>query len=81
MTVVKGIIGGSSESCQDLIVHNRLRRSAGQWYWDGEPIDSVDALHLKGHYDSLKEELSRPWAERNDKYDCTGRLNYHWEDS
>jgi len=61
-------------------IHDRLYSVNGEWYFDGEPLTDTEAASLRLHYSDLCAKLKEPWANRNDKYDVTGRLNYHWED-
>lgn len=60
--------------------HNRMESINSEWFFDGEPITDAEAAHLRRHYTDLVDSLRKPWDTRDDKYDCTGRLNYHWED-
>jgi hypothetical protein len=60
--------------------HSRMESVNGEWFFDGEPITDGQAAYLRYHYNKLVEDLKKPWHTRDDRYDQTGRLNYHWED-
>lgn len=60
------------------VVHERLVKTEGQWFYDSVPITDAEAAHLKVHYESVVDALKKPWDTRDLWYDELGRLNYAW---
>lgn len=57
------------------IIHARLYKVDGVCYADDEVISQQDFDDLREHYYTVVEALARPWRERDDCYDVTGRYN------
>ena len=57
------------------IIHSRLYKIDGTCYFDEDPISQSEFDFLSDHYRKLVEALSRPWKEKDDCYDSTGRFN------
>lgn len=47
-------------------IHDRFESVNGEWYWDGEPITDVEAMHLRLHYESVCAKLKQPWENKDD---------------
>ena len=57
------------------IIHSRLYKIDGTCYFDEDTISQEQFKELADHYYSVVEALARPWKERDDCYDSTGRYN------
>ena len=57
------------------IIHDRLYKIDGTCYFDEDTISQAQFDELAEHYYSIVEALARPWKERDDCYDSTGRYN------
>lgn len=62
------------------IIHDRLYKLGSVCYYDDDVISQEDFDYLVDHYYGVLDKLSAPWLNRDDRYDLTGRLNYHWRD-
>ena len=58
-----------------IIIHPRLYKVDGLCYADEVVISQAEFDQLADHYHTLVDALARPWKERNDCYDSTGRFN------
>lgn len=63
-----------------IIIHDRLYKVGSVCYYDDDVISQEDFDYLVDHYYGVLDKLSAPWRNRDDRYDVTGRLNYHWRD-
>ena len=57
------------------IIHSRLYTIDGACYFDEDTISQAEFDFLSDHYNALVEALARPWKEKDDCYDSTGRFN------
>lgn len=58
-----------------IIIHSRLYKIDGTCYFDEDVITEEQFDELADHYHSVVEALARPWKEKDDCYDSTGRYN------
>ena len=58
-----------------IIIHDRLYKIDGSCYFEDEAITETQFNELADHYYSIVEALARPWRERDECYDSTGRYN------
>lgn len=58
-----------------IIIHPRLYKVDGVCYADEVVISQEEFDQLADHYHTLVDALARPWKEKDDCYDSTGRFN------